>query len=128
MGAFLTDEWCDDMAAALAEADVAFDGPSAVLQIKVSGGDKPFTYHLVLEEGAVPSVIAGKHAEPDVAVEQQLDDAAADARNEREAVVGFMQGVTKTKGTTRPLLEWFSYRAQPSVATAIEAAASKTDF
>ncbi len=79
------------------------------IDVVVSGAPEgAVTYHVQLQDGSPPTVIAG--AAPGGAsatLEQTWSEAVAVAEGAVDPVVAYMRGTTKTKGGTRPLYELF---------------------
>ncbi len=101
-----SEAWLAARSDAARAAGLVHRGPSWTIDVVVSGGDGPFTYHVALDDGASPSFRPG--AAPGGAsatLEQTYADAAAQARGEADPVVSYMRGETKTKGATRPVYE-----------------------
>ena len=116
---FLSPEWFDQLAAAVAGGP-HYAGPDFVVEVRVLGGDDgPVTYHVVLEDGSPLRYRAGAAPGPTGAsYDQAWADAVAQVEGRYDPAVGFMQGNLKVKGSSRPLLELFQLWAHPTHAEA----------
>ena len=126
--AFLSDEWLAEFTDRLGALE-PYHGPSHVVQVEVKGGpDGRVIYHVLVPDGGTLQYVPGKHDDPGVVINQEWDDALAQAQGTFDPAVGFMQGHMKVKGSTRPLLELFSAMARPDYGQAVSELAADTLF
>ncbi|MFN0092971.1 MAG: hypothetical protein ACKVWR_22270 [Acidimicrobiales bacterium] len=126
MSRYLSPEWLAEATAAVADAPGA-----GALRVEVTVAGAPagkLTYHLLAEPGGPLELAPG----PDAGAPAHLDltwaDAVAEARGELDPAVAYMQGRTKTKGATAPVVELLRRLADPAVAARLRAAAADAEL
>ena len=108
MAKFLSQEWADDVLAALNGSDDvrgAIKGVQLCIQQVVTGApDGEVTYWTKLDDGTVSGAL-GEASDADVTITQDYDTAVAMNSGELNAQAAFMQGKLKVTGNMGKLLQ-----------------------
>jgi putative sterol carrier protein len=108
MAKFLSQEWADDVLAALNGSDDvrgAIKGVQLCIQQVVTGApDGEVSYWTKIDDGAVSGAV-GSASDADVTITQDYDTAVAMNKGELNAQAAFMQGKLKVTGNMGKLLQ-----------------------
>ena len=108
MAKFLSQEWADDVLAALNGSDDvrgAIKGVQLCIQQVVTGApDGEVSYWTKLDDGTVSGAL-GEASDADVTITQDYDTAVAMNKAELNAQAAFMQGKLKVTGNMGKLLQ-----------------------
>lgn len=104
MAKYLSDEWMEQAAAALAGADVDPDAELCV-QYEVSGGGDGKRHYTLEASGGTVRLVPGRSTSAPVSFALDYDTAVAVANGELSAQVAFMQGRLKLGGDVRVLID-----------------------
>lgn len=108
MAKFLTQEWADEVAAALNASDdvkAATKGVQLCIQQVVTGApDGDVSYWTKFDDGTISGAI-GEASDADVTISQDYETAVALNKGELNAQAAFMQGKLKVTGNMGKLLQ-----------------------
>ncbi len=98
MSDFLSPEWFDAAASALAATPPAGEVDAVVQYVVSSTPDGKLTFHAVVAGGVVTDLASGKAAEPTAIISCSYDTALAVVRGEKSADAAFMDASFKVEG------------------------------
>ena len=98
MSTFLSPEWFDAAAAALARIPSAGEVDAVVQYVVSSTPDGKLTFHAVIDDGVVTELASGKAADPTAVISCSYDAALDVVEGRKSADAAFMDASFKVEG------------------------------